>query len=114
MGESLIGSAIIHQVIDTPGLYQAPNRRESKMVISVNIPDGTEQILAKQAALRGQSVESYAAELIRKGVIGSRSFAEILAPFREQIAGTQITDAELENVFEDARNESHAANQGQE
>ncbi|MEY2613980.1 MAG: hypothetical protein RL069_2792, partial [Planctomycetota bacterium] len=42
-----------------------------KMVISVNIPDGTEQILAKQAALRGQSVESYAAELIRKGVIGS-------------------------------------------
>ena len=47
-------------------------------------------------------------------VIGSRSFAEILAPFREQIAGMQITDAELENVFENARNEVHAANQGQE
>lgn len=62
------------------------------MVISVIIPDGTEQILAEQAALRGQSVESYAAELIRTGVIGSRSFAEILAPFREQIAGMQITD----------------------
>jgi len=84
------------------------------MVISVNIPDGTEQILAKQAALRGQSVEPYAAELIRNGIIGSRSFAEILAPFREQIAGTQITDAELENAFDDARNEVHAANQGQE
>lgn len=87
---------------------------EEKMVISVIIPDGTEQILAEQAALRGQSVESYAAVLIRTGVIGSRSFAEILAPFREQIAGMQITDAELENVFENARNEVHAANQGQE
>lgn len=84
------------------------------MVISVNIPDGTEQVLAKQAALRGQSVESYAAELIRKGVIGSRSFAEILAPSREQIARTQITDAELENAFEDARNEVHASKQGRE
>jgi hypothetical protein len=94
--------------------FTRPNRREEKMVISVNISDGTEQILAKQAALRGQSVESYAAELIRKGVIGSRSFAEILAPFRDQIDGTQITDAELENAFEDARNEVHAANQGQE
>ena len=87
---------------------------EEKMVISVIIPDGTEHLLAEQAALRGQSVESYAAELIRTGVIGSRSFAEILAPFREQIAGMQITDAELENVFENARNEVHAANQGQE
>lgn len=84
------------------------------MVISVNIPDGTEQILAEQAALRGQSVESYAAELIRKGVIGSRSFAEILAPFREQIAGAQIPDSELDSVFEEARNDVHAAKQGQE
>ena len=84
------------------------------MVISVSIPDGTEQILAEQAALRGQSVESYAAELICKGVIGSRSFSEILAPFRQQVAGAQILDSELDSVFEEARNEVHAAKQGQE
>jgi hypothetical protein len=84
------------------------------MVISVNIPEVTEQILAEQAILRGQSVESYAAELIRKGVIGSRSFAGILAPFREQNDVTQINDSELDNVFEDARNEVHTAKQGQE
>ena len=33
------------------------------MVISINIPDGTERKLAEQAALRGQSVENYAAEV---------------------------------------------------
>lgn len=84
------------------------------MVISINIPDGTQRILAEQAALRGQSVESYAAELIRKGVIGGRTFAEILAPFREQVASSDIQDAELDEIFEAARNEVHDANQGRQ
>ncbi len=88
-------------------------RYEVNMVISINIPDGTERILAEQAAMRGQSVESYAAELIRKGVIGSRTFAEILAPFREQVASSAIPDAELDNLFETARNDVYHAKQGQ-
>lgn len=82
------------------------------MVINVNIPDGTERILAEQAAMRGQSIESYAAELIRKGVIGSRSFAEILAPFREQVASSDIPDSELDGLFEAARNDVYDAKQG--
>ena len=83
------------------------------MVISVNIPEGTERILAEQAAMRGQSVESYAAELIRKGIIGGRTFAEILAPFREQVATSEIPDTELDSLFETARNEVYDAKQGQ-
>ncbi len=83
------------------------------MVLSVNIPEATERILAEQAAMRGQSVESYAAELIRKGVIGSRTFAEILAPFREQVASSGIPDAELDGLFEAARNDLYDAKQGQ-
>ena len=83
------------------------------MVISVNIPDGTERILAEQAAMRGQSVESYAAELIRKGVVAGRTFAEILAPFREQVASSDIQDAELDGLFETARDEVYDAKQGQ-
>ncbi len=81
------------------------------MVISVNISDGTERILAEQAALRGQSVESYAAELIRKGVTGGRTFAEILAPFREQVVRSELSDIELDGIFETARNEVHEAKQ---
>lgn len=83
------------------------------MVISINIPEGTERILAEQAAMRGQSVESYAAELIRKGIIGGRTFAEILAPFREQVATSEIPDTELDSLFETARNEVYDAKQGQ-
>ena len=84
------------------------------MVISVNISDGTEQKLAEQAALRGQSVESYAAELIRKGVVGNRTFAEILAPFREQVTNSELPDSDLDSLFEEARNDVHAAKQGEE
>lgn len=84
------------------------------MVISVNISEGTKQMLAQQAAMRGQSIESYAAELIRKGVVGGRSFAEILAPFREEIASIQIPDTELNNMLEESRNEVHAAKQEHE
>ena len=82
------------------------------MVISVNISEGTKQMLAQQAAMRGQSIESYAAELIRKGVVGGRSFAEILAPFREEISNAQIHDDELDRVVGEARNEVHSAKQG--
>lgn len=88
--------------------------REATMVISVNIPDGTDQKLAEQAALRGQSVESYAAELIRKGVVGNRTFAEILAPFREQVTKSGLPDSDLDSLFEEALNDVHAAKQGQE
>ena len=63
--------------------------------------------------MRGQLLESYAAELIRKGVIGSRTWAEISAPFREQTASSEIPDSELDSLFEEARNDVHAANQGQ-
>jgi len=75
------------------------------MVLSISIPEGIERLLAEQAALRGLSVESYAADLIRKGISGGRSFDEILAPFREQVASSEIQDAELDGLFESARNE---------
>ena len=74
------------------------------MVINVNIPDSTERMLAEQAA---------AAELIRKGVSGSRTFVEILAPFRDQVHSSEIQDAELEGLLESARNEVHEAKQVQ-
>jgi plasmid stability protein len=83
------------------------------MVINVNIPDNTERMLAEQAAMRGQSVEAYAAELIRKGVSGTRTFAEILAPFRDQVHSSEIQDAELDGLLESARNEVHEAKQVQ-
>ena len=83
------------------------------MVLSISIPDGMERLLAEQAALRGLSVESYVADLIRKGVHGARSFAEILAPFRQQVASSEIQDAELDGLFESARNEVYDAKQRQ-
>jgi hypothetical protein len=43
--------------------------------------------------------------------IGGRTFAEILAPFREQVASSDISDAKLDELFEAASNEVHDAKQ---
>jgi hypothetical protein len=51
--------------------------------------------------------------MIRKGVASSKAFAEILAPFRKQVAESGIFDSELKEFFETARTEAHEAKQGQ-
>jgi len=70
-------------------------------------------ILPEQAAKREQSVELYAAQLIRKGITGSRTFTKILAPFREEVASSEIPDAELDELFKAARNDVDSDKQGQ-
>ena len=81
------------------------------VLIQVNIPDATHRLLTEQAAARGQTVESYAADLIQEGIAGSRSFAEILAPFRDEIASSGMQDGESNELFEAARNEAYDAKQ---
>ncbi len=76
-------------------------------------PEATQQLLAERAAERGQTVESYAAELIQRSIAGSRSFAEILAPFRDEVAKSNMPDRELDELFEAARNEAFAAKQAE-
>jgi hypothetical protein len=82
------------------------------MVISLNIPEVEEKLLVEQAAKLGQSVESYAVSLIKKGITNTNTFSEILAPFRAQVNSSGISDSELDSLFETARNEVYQAKQG--
>jgi hypothetical protein len=78
------------------------------MVISVEVPKSSEAKLIEEAARQGKSVETYAAELLQRAVEGQRSFAEILAPFRNQVTESCMDDASLDGLLESARNAAQA------
>ena len=79
------------------------------MVISIEIPKSSEVKLIEEASRQGKSIESYAAELLQKAVEGNRSLAEILAPFRSDVAACGADDESLDKMFSSARNAAQSS-----
>lgn len=75
------------------------------MVINISLPEETEQKILERAARKGQSVESFVGELIRRGVEQPPSMDEILAPFRAQVAESGLSDQQITELFTTARDE---------
>ncbi|MDZ4849092.1 MAG: hypothetical protein SGI77_07340 [Pirellulaceae bacterium] len=73
------------------------------MVISIEIPKSSEVKLIEEAGRQGKSIESYAAELLQKAVESNRSFAEILAPFRNEVATCGDDEEALDKMLSSAR-----------
>ena len=73
------------------------------MVIKVDVPVASESRLIELARQHGKSVEIYASELLHRAVQGSKSYSEILAPFRREVAESNIDDSSLDSLFESSR-----------
>jgi len=74
-------------------------------VDTLEIPDiPTEQMrrLSEKARQAGSDPASYVKSLIARDLEKS-SLNEILAPFRQEVAASGITDGELMSLFEEAR-----------
>ena len=78
------------------------------MTITLTLPPDMERQLVELAAKHGQDVQTYACELIRRGVTRAPTFDEILQPFRQQVAASGLSDEALTNLFESARDEVQA------
>ena len=74
------------------------------MVISVEIAAASERRLAELAERQGKSIEEYASEILQKALEGSKSFSEILEPFRREVAESGMDEAALDSLFESTRN----------
>ena len=60
--------------------------------------------LGVKARESGKSVEDFARELIEDGVaLSGPTFDEILAPIRQEVTESGITDEELDELFMEAR-----------
>jgi predicted transcriptional regulator len=82
------------------------------MTITINLPPETERKLVERAERSGQDVETLARQLIERGVTADATLDEILAPFRQQVAESAVSDEELTALFEEARTEVHRERQG--
>ena len=82
------------------------------MSIMVHLTPSIEQILLARASDSGRPLDTVIAEVIERGIRADRTLDEILAPLRAQVKASGISEQELEEMFENARNEVYLEKQG--
>jgi hypothetical protein len=81
------------------------------MVITIELTKEQEAQLLDQAARRGEEPAQFVHELVARSLQPAPTLSEILAPFRQQVEESGVTDAELDELIEEARNEAYQARQ---
>lgn len=78
------------------------------MTITINLPTEVEESVKSQAAKNGLPLEDYVKSLVEEGtkrqdridLLAEKSFDEILAPFRQNVEESGMSDEQLEVLFE--------------
>jgi hypothetical protein len=85
--------------------------------LTIRIAEPVRRKLAERAAQEGKGLSEYVEVLLEREA-HRPSIEEILAPFRQQVEASGMTDVELEQFFEGVRNEvwqeKQAAKRGSE
>ena len=83
------------------------------MTITFSLDPEQEQKLRQRAASAGKDIETYAREAIEEKLSLPQTFAELLAPIHEETRAAGTTEAELDELIEDLRDEVYREkNQG--
>ncbi len=75
--------------------------------IELPLPEELLRLVDERARTAGLAREAYIRAVLSKDVSGGPSISEILAPFRDQVAGGGISEEDLNHLFREAREESH-------
>ena len=81
------------------------------MTVTLELEPEVESLLEKRAKADGCDVQDYVKKLITKEVNRQRTFDEILAPFRQAVDKSGVSDDELDALFTEARKEVFQAKQ---
>lgn len=81
------------------------------MTVTLDLKPEVESLLEERARADGCDVEGYVKKLIEEDVSRKRTFDEILAPFRQAVERSGISDDELDSLFNEARKEVFTAKQ---
>lgn len=68
---------------------------------------GTRRVLAHLGRSNGQTAEEYVQMVLEAKFLAQQPFREILAPLRQDFAESGMTDAELDALVEQAREDFH-------
>jgi plasmid stability protein len=75
------------------------------MNIVLNLSADLEEKLRKRAADMGMDADTFAREALEEKLQGPRTLDEILAPFRNQVAGSGMSHQEVDHFYEALRDE---------
>ncbi len=75
------------------------------MNVTLELEPEVESLLKERAKANGCDVQDYVKKLIKKEVNRKRTFDEILAPFRQAVENSGVSDDELDSLFTETRKE---------
>ena len=78
--------------------------------LSISLSAETQAKLSERAAAKGQDVSEFASRLLAQA-LQAASIDEILAPFRQQVADSRMSDDEFDRVCDELRGEVWADKQ---
>ena len=74
--------------------------------IEIPLPDELLQLVDERARTAGVPREAYIRAVLSRDVSAEPSISEILAPFRDQVESSGISDDALDQLFSEAREEA--------
>ena len=81
------------------------------MTVTLELEPKVESLLKERAKADGCDLPDYVKKLIERDVNRQRRFDEILAPFRQAVEESGISDDELDALFTEARKDVFKAKQ---
>lgn len=82
------------------------------MPLTIEFTEAEEKLLGARAATVGKTAAVYVRELVARDLKSLGSFDEILAPIRKEFAESGMTEAEWDELIEQAREEVWQEQQG--
>ena len=83
------------------------------MSVTIEFPPDIEATLRERLARASQNVSAFVVEAVREKLSRSQTLEEICAPFAQSVAVADVTDDELDQLFEEARENVWQAQQSQ-
>ncbi len=75
------------------------------MTLTIDLPPDLEKTVRQQATKAGQDVNAFVLEAVSEKIAKARTLEQICKPFAQDVAASGISDEELDQLFEEARQE---------
>jgi hypothetical protein len=80
---------------------------QTESVEIAGLPPGTKKAIEELSRSKGKSAEEYLRTLIEAEILSEQSFGEIFAPIRQSFRESGMNEQQLDELFEDARDQVH-------
>ena len=85
---------------------------QTETIEITGLPLGTKSALEQVGRSRGKSFPDYLRDLLQNELLSEKPFSEILEPFRRSFDESGMSEAELDKLFETAREQVYQESQG--